>query len=297
MRNLRTIKLLCNSEFTTKGEVLKVLFWNAGKEKVDDLLAPLAMAGELDLLILAEYDPEKNDFLSKVNLTEDTFEEIPQIGCNRVRIYIRSGIATYEHGPESSYFTSKKLSFSEDFAMLLVGVHLPSKLNQSEQTQVLEAAEFKREMEEAERVLETNNTFIVGDFNMNPFEAGMVGASAFHSIPCEKIASAGSRIIKEREHKYFYNPMWNLFGDSDSNPGSYFHRSSEQTVFFWNILDQVILRPDLSPFFIKNSLEVLRSINDVSLVGESGRPNISDHLPIKFEFNLREVLEYEEFVA
>jgi len=279
------------------GATLKVLFWNAGKKKVDNLLASMTTLDEFDLLVLAEYDTSINDFLALVNQTEDAFEEIPQIGCNRIHIYIRLGLAIHEHGPESSYFTSKKLVFSDVFSMLLVGVHLPSKLHQSEQTQTLEAMEFKREIEEAEELLDTENTFIVGDFNMNPFEAGMVGASAFHSIPCDKIASSEKRVIKEREHKYFYNPMWNLFGDSDNNPGSYFHRSSEQTVYFWNILDQVIVRPKLIPLFRKSSLRILQRINNTSLVNDSGRPSLSDHLPIIFEFNLNQELENEEFVA
>lgn len=276
---------------------MQVLFWNAGKKKVDSLLASLALAGELDLLVLAEYDLLENDFLGEVNLNEELFEEIDQIGCNRIRIFIRLGIATHEHGPESSYFTSKKLMFSEEFSMLLVAVHLPSKLHQSQQTQVLEATEFKREIEEAEKSFGSSNTFVVGDFNMNPFEAGMISASAFHSVPSQKIACSGSRVIKERAHKYFYNPMWNLFGDSDNNPGSYFHRSSEQMVFFWNILDQVILRPELSTLFVESSLKILQSIGSTSLIKESGKPNLSDHLPIVFKFNLNEVLENEKFVA
>lgn len=275
---------------TSYGGNLKVLFWNAGKEKVDFLLASMAIQNECDLLVLAEYDVTINDFLSLVNQTEEAFEEIPQIGCNRIRIYIRSYLADYEHGPESGYFTSKKIVFSDAFSMLLVGVHLPSKLNQTEQTQILEASEFKKEIELAEIELQTENTFIVGDFNMNPFEAGMVSASAFHSIPCEKMASSDKRTIKQREHKYFYNPMWNLFGDFDNNPGSYFHRSSEQAVYFWNILDQVILRPKLSPLFVKDSLRFLQNISDTSLISKSGRPDLSDHLPITFEFNLSEVL-------
>jgi len=276
---------------------LKVLFWNVGKEKVDNIISSLAISGDIDLFVLAEYDVRINNFLALVNIDQDIFEEIPQIGCNRIIIYIRSGLFSYVHGPESSYFTSKKLIFTDQFSMLLVGVHLPSKLHQSEQTQLIEATEFKKEIEAAESALENINTFIVGDFNMNPFEAGMVGASAFHSIPCENISSTGSRIIKGRKHKFFYNPMWNLFGDNDNNPGSYFYRSSEQTVYFWNILDQVIFRPELTPMFIRNSLKVLQSIGKYSLVNNSGIPNLSDHLPIKFEFNLSEVLENEEFMA
>ncbi len=276
---------------------MKVLFWNTNKKKVDHLLASLATSGKVDLFILAEFDVYENNFLALVNTDQDTFEEIPQIGCNRINIYIRSGISTYEHGPESSYFTSKKLILSGDFSMLLVGVHFPSKLYQSEQTQLLEATELKREIGDAESTLGNQNTFIVGDFNMNPFETGMVGASAFHSIPCEKIACSGGRVIKGREHKFFYNPMWNLFGDRDKNPGSYFFRSSEQTVYYWNIFDQVILRPDLVPMFEKNSLKLLQEIDGFSLVNDSGIPNLSDHLPIIFKFNLSEVSEHEEFVA
>lgn len=289
--------LLCICEKLIEGVTLKVLFWNVGKKKVDNLLAYFASESNIDLFVLAEFDADRNDFLSLANITHDAFEEIPQIGCNRIKIYIRSGLARFEHGPESSYFTSKKLIFSDDFSMLLVGVHLPSKLYQSEQTQILEATEFKREIEAAESTLEHHNTFIVGDFNMNPFEAGMVGASAFHSIPCEKIARSGSREIKGREHKYFYNPMWNLFGDNDNNPGSYFYRSSEQTVYFWNILDQVILRPELTFMFRRDSLKVLQSVGEFSLIDDAGKPNLSDHLPLTFEFDLSEVLENEEYVA
>lgn len=147
------------------------------------------------------------------------------------------------------------------------------------------------------KALSTNNTFILGDFNMNPFENGMIAASAFHSVPCEKIASSGQRIITGREHKYFYNPMWNLFGDWDENPGTYFHASSEQVVFYWNILDQVILRPSITKYFVKKSLNIIQTIDGISLISDSGRPNLSDHLPIFFEFNFQGEIENEEFVA
>ena len=276
---------------------MKVLFWNTGKQKVDILLAHLSSTNFVDLIVLAEYDDLKNDFLNLINDGIELFQEIPQIGCKRIKIFIRSGLVHIEHGPETNYYTTKKLIFSDYFSMLMVALHLPSKLYQSTSTQTLEATEFKREIESAESELMTNNTFITGDFNMNPFELGMVSASAFHSVPCKKVAKKEQRGIKQRSHKYFYNPMWNLFGDFNNNPGTFFYASSEQAVYYWNILDQVILRPSIIEYFVKDSLNIIQKIGETSLISDFGQPILSDHLPITFEFKLKGDKGNEEFMA
>jgi hypothetical protein len=276
---------------------LKVLFWNTGKQKVDILLTHLSTEKKVDLIVLAEYDDLKNNFLDSINHEAEVFSEVAQIGCKRIKIFIRSGLVQVEHGPETNYYTTKKLVFSNHISMLMVALHLPSKLFQSENTQTLEAVEFKREIEVAESELLTDNTFIIGDFNMNPFELGMVSASAFHSVPCKKIAMNEQRFIKQRPHKYFYNPMWNLFGDFNNNPGTFFYTSTEQAVYYWNILDQVILRPSIIKYFTKDSLNIIQKIGETSLIADSGKPILSDHLPITFEFKFQGETENEEFVA
>lgn len=276
---------------------MKIVFWNTSGKNVESVLEAAIKHMHIDLLVLAEYDERNNRFLDLVNQKDDVFMELPQIGCRRISIFYRNDTIGIEHGPESNYYTTKRISLTSGFQLLLVAVHLPSKLNQSNLTQTLEASEFKREIESAEETLGTKNTFVVGDFNMNPFEHGMIAASAFHSVPCEKIASAGSRVIKQREHHFFYNPMWNMFGDLNDNPGSFFHRDSEQSVYFWHILDQVIIRPSISKYFIKESLEILKKVDDISLVSDMGRPSLSDHLPIFFEFDFERGAENEEFVA
>jgi len=276
---------------------LKVLFWNTGKQKIDGLLSQLSTEKLIDLIVLAEYDDINNNFLAIANNEAELFNEVPQIGCKRIKLFLRSGIVNVEHGPETNYYTAKKFIFSNLFSILMVALHLPSKLYQNESTQTLEAVEFKREIETAESELLTNNTFIIGDFNMNPFERGMVSASAFHSVPCRIIARKEQRVIKQRSHKYFYNPMWNLFGDFDNSPGTFFYNSTEQAVYYWNILDQVILRPSMIKYFEKDSLNIIQKIGETSLITDSGRPNLSDHLPITFEFNFQGEIANEKFVA
>ena len=272
---------------------MNVIFWNTQNKPVDELLVLLANSYGVDLFVLSEYPSKESSFIENINTRENSFIEIPQIGCQRITIFIRSELANFEHGPESSYYTSKKLTFSPNLTLLMVAVHLPSKLYQSEETQMLEAVEFKREIEDCEKRLNTRNTFIIGDFNMNPFETGMVAASAFHSIPCLQTALSknGKRKATGREHNIFYNPMWNLLGDFDGNPGTYFRSGSEQKVYFWNILDQVILRPNLAKHLEKGSLKILRSIGEKQLVNSNGRPALSDHLPINFNLTLEEEIE------
>jgi len=62
-------------------------------------------------------------------------------------------------------------------------------------------------------------------------------------------------------------------------------------------LDQVILRPPLIKHFKFNELKILKRIDTLSLVSDLNRPNLSDHLPIVFEFDFEGEIENEKFVA
>ena len=73
--------------------------------------------------------------------------------------------------------------------------------------------------------------------------------------------------------------------DNNSPPGTYYYSSSEQVSYFWNIFDQVIIRPDVVEFFDIDSLKVVTQVDDIKLLNKNGIPdknNISDHLPIFF---------------
>ena len=86
--------------------------------------------------------------------------------------------------------------------------------------------------------------------------------------------------------------MWNLFGDKTPGaPGTYFYPDSGNPfVFFWNMFDQVLIRPELLDEFIYNELKIMTSIEDISLLNSRGVPdkiNYSDHLPIYFKLKLK----------
>lgn len=141
------------------------------------------------------------------------------------------------------------------------------------------------DLRRAEEQHRHRRTIVVGDLNMNPFEAGVVNASGLHAMMTQAIVRDGSRDVQGREYPFFYNPMWGFFGDrTPGPPGTYYYRHSGHLSYDWNIFDQVLIRPEALPWF-QGDVEILTKVGDVELLGRHGRPNAevgSDHLPIVF---------------
>ena len=90
------------------------------------------------------------------------------------------------------------------------------------------------------------------------------------------------------EHPFFYNPMWGCFGDrTPGPPGSFYLGTSKPVNYFWNIYDQVLLRPGLVDAL--RDLAILDTDGSESLLTKAGLPQTSggsDHLPLFFQLNL-----------
>ena len=58
--------------------------------------------------------------------------------------------------------------------------------------------------------------------------------------------------------------------------------------FFWHIVDQVLLRPDMLDSFRNEELRILTEDGEQSFLSRNGLPNTSvasDHLPLLFKLN------------
>ena len=168
--------------------------------------------------------------------------------------------------------------------VLLVAVHLPSKLHQDEHDQIFEAVRLSKRIVEEEEKLGQYRSIVIGDFNMNPFEHGMVGSKGLHAISDRQIAVQGHRFIRGDDYRFFYNPMWNCFGDiGKTTPGTYFYNSGSHVNYYWHVFDQILIRPELLDMFNDDGVKVITEISGQSLLSDSGRPdhrNHSDHLPV-----------------
>lgn len=136
-----------------------------------------------------------------------------------------------------------------------------------------------------ENGLNTTNTIIVGDFNINPYDNSCVNARYFHGIPIYEDAMRESRNIAGKEFRMFYNPMWNFLGDFKEPYGTYYRSAADTFNPYWHIYDQVIIRPSLRSRFVDGNLKIITGSANVSLLDKNKHPNhsISDHLPITFE--------------
>lgn len=87
--------------------------------------------------------------------------------------------------------------------LLLCLVHLPSKLHANDVDQLHSALYLKQDIERAEDSAGHANTVVLGDFNMNPYDDGMVSAAAMNSVPCLNVARREVREISRRTHSFF----------------------------------------------------------------------------------------------
>ena len=179
--------------------------------------------------------------------------------------------------------------------ILLIAVHLPSKLHRDEETRNYRVCQLMEEIRFYEDQISHTRTVVVGDMNMNPFENGIASFDGFHSVMDDRVALEEERTVFGKKNTFFYNPMWRLMGNSmQGPPGTYFYRSGEAVEFFWNTFDQVLVRPSLIGYYKEESLKIIDSINGTTLLDKKGRPDknmYSDHLPLFFEIDIESIEE------
>lgn len=271
--------------------MLRFLLWNLNKKPLQSSVAALARAHEVDIIVLLENAIAIVDLLRSLNPpgTGDYYYS-PCRFCSKVEIFSRFLPEFTQPFHESDRLTIRhvRLPGREDF--LLAAVHFPSKNHYSDESQVFECANLTGEIADTEKKIGHARTLLMGDFNMNPFETGMIGARGLHATMSRRVAQRNSRVVQSREYPFFYNPMWGLMGDSTPGPaGTYYYDNSEHTTLFWNMFDQVLLRPKLLSAFDNRSLQILETDGDTSFLSRHGIPDKtkgSDHLPVLFSLDI-----------
>ena len=271
--------------------MISFLFWNINKKPLLESIAWLVHNNEIDVLILAESELNDVDILKSINLRDKPcFTIMPPGLPSRIKMYSRFSHHFIKPISDGSGIAIRQIIPPIGPDILLVAAHLPSKLHLKDQDQILNCTSFAKMIEETEDRIGHTRTLIIGDLNMNPFESGMIGAAGIHAVSDRRIASKGTRQVDGKPYRYFYNPMWNYFGDTPPKPcGTYFYDTGTQVNFYWNIFDQVLIRPELLNTFSDENLRIITQIGSNSLLSKLGRPDsnfASDHLPILLTLNI-----------
>jgi len=264
---------------------MKILFWNVHNNiLINDILVQTILETNADIIGLAEYNNTVlSDLIGKLNSHQTTYYLFPFMGCKRINIIskINPRFATPLH--QRTYYTVWNFPYKNNEKVNIAFLHFPiCFLKEYDKIDIVD--ELREDIENCEKNMNCINSVIVGDYNMNPFEKQMYGGKGLNAIPISGIAKKYSREIRQKERLFFYNPTWNMIGDFTEPPGSYYKYESSVECLFWNLFDQVCIRPSLIDSFNKNALRYITTINGISLL-KNNIPNteISDHLPLYFE--------------
>jgi exonuclease III len=302
---------------------VRFLFWNIMDKKnpFEDTIGRIVSENSIDILILAENDNIKPNVIEgKTNLTY-LKQSTSKSKTKWLYLFYRkeklalTGIDVFKYEDDNDVI-DKKTGDSRELAKylnkkerliaynitvgktsyLLFGLHFPSKIYCSNTKQEYLARKMKTYIERMEKEVKHQNTIIVGDFNMNPFEKAMLLPDAFNASMSINFTNKSKKVYDINESA-FYNPTWVLTGDFHSRtnerkvPGTLYYDDMDEQATYWQLYDQVIFRPGMESKFISSSLEILEGFKntDKSFLNEKSEPNtenFSDHLPIKFTFNL-----------
>ena len=310
--------------------MIKILYWNI-KQKGEELLETLTLLTqkqEIDILILSEISqsPKKRK-IRGVTITQiidniGVATSMKFIGTKKeswIYLWVKDNkkfdidllavydklnrpidLADIETSGDSEYFAQYLNQFERmlfykvslnSFDFLLTPIHFPSRIFATTSKQKDISVHFKNYIEKVEK--ENNlKSIVVGDFNMNPFEPGMIHHEGFQALPSQNLAE--TKEFYGVPYKSFYNPTWEKYGDYTLTKGSivrkpsgsYYFENSRDLNYYWYILDQVIMRKELIPHFCFEHFHYVTSIetpNDLLKPDLSPNDEIySDHLPITF---------------
>ena len=268
--------------------MLTFLFWNVMKRDIGDVVAEMVDTHAVDVVILAEPGPSHAGVLEAVNSVRPGFR-LPFSTCDQIHLVANLPTGSVVALDETDRISARRLVLSGQEPILLVALHAISKLHASEASQQQAIAEVVRFVDRQEAREGHHRTILVGDFNMNPFEAGIIGAGGLHAVMTRERARKVSRTVAGSDYRFFYNPMWRCFGDgSPGPPGTCHYPRSEHVSYFWNVFDQILIRPDLLDNFGGESVTVLTHSGERSLLTSGGFPNhqFSDHLPLLFRLDV-----------
>ncbi len=283
--------------------MIKVMFWNIKKKKsFENIVCDVVKNEKIDILLLAEAG-EIVDSLIETNsnlkrkaspFQSDQRKLTPRFYSNNKGFQLNH----FHTDPDTKRMVFHFLDIPAKDRILLCGLHLRSKLMRNTETQLAEATITDTCIEKIEEKDPKKRTIVFGDFNVNPFESGMISPIGFNATLSKVIAQSGPRkFIKEFE--YFYNPMWNFTGDikyENGNlklPGSYYFKNNDDVnQTFWNLFDNLIIRPNLTAEIDLTSITLLENsgthklVNKVGEVFQIDSVNYSDHLPLIFNIKL-----------
>lgn len=263
---------------------MRLLFWNTHKnEHINKYILRLVEENEIDILIVAEYNSNMEELDTMLDGSRKKLSRCNTIGSERIKIW--SNYCSTAPGFQDKYFSLQIIN-SE---YIICGVHMYSDLNGEHNDERLCLAEqIMEEIGKVRKKINSDKIIIMGDINESPYEKTTLSAKGFHGMPEIKLDADVNRVVYGKLYEKMYNPMWNLYGDFDYPPGTYYRSESKLCTPAWFMIDQIIMSKSMINFLKKEQLRIIVECEGEKLYTREKHPDkkISDHFPLMCEFNV-----------
>lgn len=264
---------------------MNLLFWNIYKKDLSLLVANLCKEKDIDIVILSEHDNFDIElFLSKMRQMNFPMELKTFIPDSRCLVFSKEEVIC-ECFLERNRYSVHKVKVN-DIEFHLVSLHTIAQNNHDTMRQSGAIGRIKVQIEAMEQDEGSYLTLLIGDFNMNPFDRGMIDFYGLNATMSIDEAKKVYRVVDSEKYMYFYNPMWHYMGNHDMETlGTYYYRNTNHTLD-WNTFDQILVRPQMLDVFDINNIEVITKLGEIHLISSNSLPlkaSYSDHLPLYCE--------------
>lgn len=274
--------------------MLTFLFWNIQKKPLLHRVARIAQANAVDVVILAECVQSDAELLAELNAGGTSRYKCPrkQNGRFRMASTLPKSRIPEVFNDDSNRLTVHELLFPAKLSLLLGVVHLPSPAERGWELLASRnsfAQSVAGELRGLEQARSNARTVLVGDYNLSPFDDGIVSVFGFHAFLTRDLARRrDQRVVKSHVGPSFFNPMWQFMTDRGSRPAGTLYLSESIPInHYWYTPDQVLVRP-----------EILDKLDDVQILETDGTETLldsqhgwpdtatgSDHLPLLFRID------------
>lgn len=280
---------IIGSLYEKEVRIIKILFWNIYNKNLISPLIDMIKENQLDIVSLAEAENlDITAILNHLKLSGNEWNDIQISPQNDIGVLAKKEIKIIPY-KEDGHYSIYKIKKYDKVDCLLVVVHLLSKKTKSNEAQYNRANDIARELNKYEQEFFENNekrTIIVGDFNMQPYEAGICSGYGFNATMSASHAAKKTRKIDGRTTYLYFNPIWALMGANKLVQGSYYNSGDKDDhAIYWYSFDSVLLRPCYIDKFNWDYFEIIEKTENHNFVPNTtiDKEKYSDHLPIKFE--------------
>ncbi|MBJ8056124.1 endonuclease/exonuclease/phosphatase family protein [Bacillus cereus] len=182
--------------------------WNLKRKDLSGEIKELVSRRSFDILFFSETTQKTRKALDEVLRPMGYTHRTQLLGNVRVALFEKYQQSEILLIKEERRFTIIIYNFGGE-KYTVVGVHLDSPVSYPDESDRYVVA--KDEYSTIAFYIETykvNNMVIIGDFNMHPFDRGMVSELSFKATHCKQTAQALSK-----GKDYLFNPSWKIFSN------------------------------------------------------------------------------------